>query len=281
MVPFKGPKKSQAPLLGFWIRFLNANPTIHFNEDLQAVLRIQDVYPGSRILIFVHPSSRAGLGSRIQKQQQKRGVKENCCPTFFCSHKNHKIENYINFELAKKNNLDQFTKNCRTFYPKKLSLSSQKYGFGIRDTGSEIRDPRSGIRKKSILDPGSRGPKWHRIPDPQHCLQHCLQYVNPVLIHSIACLLCLYLYFNLQDLDLGGVATAYGLLRLPKMPELKRLQVGLLLFCTAHFENGQGFFLLWILYCSPSFQGTICSLQYVLFETDPHSFLVGGTRIRI
>jgi hypothetical protein len=34
--------------------------------------------------------------------------------------------------------------------PKKLALSSQKYGFGIRD-------PRSGIRKKPIPDPGSRG----------------------------------------------------------------------------------------------------------------------------
>jgi hypothetical protein len=37
----------------------------------QAVLRIRDVYPGSRILIFTHS------GSRIQKQQQKRGVKKN------------------------------------------------------------------------------------------------------------------------------------------------------------------------------------------------------------
>jgi hypothetical protein len=35
------------------------------------VLRIQNVYPGSRILIFSHP------GTRIQKQQQKRGVKKN------------------------------------------------------------------------------------------------------------------------------------------------------------------------------------------------------------
>jgi hypothetical protein len=30
---------------------------------------------------------------------------------------------------------------------------------GIRDPGSEIRDPRSGIRKKPIPDPGSRGQK--------------------------------------------------------------------------------------------------------------------------
>jgi hypothetical protein len=43
-----------------------------------------------------------------------------------------------------------------------LSLSSQKYGFWIRDPGSEIRGPRSGIWKKSLLDPGSRGQK----PDP-------------------------------------------------------------------------------------------------------------------
>ncbi len=34
------------------------------------VLRIQNVYPGSRILIFTHP------GSRIQKQQQKRRMKK-------------------------------------------------------------------------------------------------------------------------------------------------------------------------------------------------------------
>ncbi len=33
-----------------------------------SVLRIRDVYPGSRIRIFTHP------GSRIQNQQQKRGV---------------------------------------------------------------------------------------------------------------------------------------------------------------------------------------------------------------
>jgi hypothetical protein len=35
----------------------------------------------SRILIFTHP------GSRIQKQQLKRGVKKNCCHNFICSQK--------------------------------------------------------------------------------------------------------------------------------------------------------------------------------------------------
>ncbi len=62
------------------------------------VLRIRDVYPGSRILIFTHPGFRisnprsrisdpgsripdlgsriSDPGSRIQKQQQKRRVKK-------------------------------------------------------------------------------------------------------------------------------------------------------------------------------------------------------------
>jgi hypothetical protein len=44
-----------------------------------------------------------------------------------------------------------FSKNYKTFYSK-MALSSQKYGLGIRD-------PRSGIRKKPIQDPGSRGQK--------------------------------------------------------------------------------------------------------------------------
>jgi hypothetical protein len=110
----------------------------------------------SRILIFVHP------GSRIQKQQQKRGVKKICCPTFFCSHKFHKIENYINFELVKTKiwaNLQRITE-----------LSTQK--IVIKLSKIWVWDPRSGIREKLIQDPGSRGQKGtgSRIldPDQQH-----------------------------------------------------------------------------------------------------------------
>jgi hypothetical protein len=46
--------------------------------------------------------------------------------------------------------------------------------------GSGIRDPRSGIRKKPIPDPGSKGQKapnpGSRIPDPdpQHCLDQSM-----------------------------------------------------------------------------------------------------------
>jgi hypothetical protein len=58
------------------------------NSFVEPVLRIRNVYPGSPILIFTHPGSRIlDLGSRIQKQQQKRGVKK-----ISCSNKFYKIE---------------------------------------------------------------------------------------------------------------------------------------------------------------------------------------------
>jgi hypothetical protein len=60
------------------------------------VLWIRDVYPGSQIW---DPDF---YPSRIQKQQQKRGVKKICCHTFICSHKFHKIENYFIFGKLKK-----------------------------------------------------------------------------------------------------------------------------------------------------------------------------------
>jgi hypothetical protein len=52
--------------------------------------------------------------------------------------------------------------------PKKLSLSSQKYRFGIRD-------PRSGIRKKPIPDPGVK-----KAPDPGSAtLDKTLAFYDP------------------------------------------------------------------------------------------------------
>ncbi len=116
----------------------------------KAVLRIRDVYPGSRILIFTHPGSRIpDLRSRISdpgsKNSNKReGWKKICCHTFFCSHKFHKIENYLIFEMLKKE-FGPFFKEFYNFLLKKLSLCSQKYGFGIRDP-----------RVKKAPDSGSR-----------------------------------------------------------------------------------------------------------------------------
>jgi hypothetical protein len=68
----------------------------------ETVWRIRDVYPGSRILIFTHP------GSRIQKQQQKRGMEKKIV-ILFLSQKFHKILFY--FLNAEEKNLGQFSKN--------------------------------------------------------------------------------------------------------------------------------------------------------------------------
>jgi hypothetical protein len=85
-----------------------------------SVLRIRNVYPGSRILIFTHPGSRiSDPGSQIQKQQQMREVKNILLSYLFCSHKFHKIANYLIFcVLKKKIWSNEFSKNYRTFYPK-------------------------------------------------------------------------------------------------------------------------------------------------------------------
>jgi hypothetical protein len=104
------------------------------------VLRIRDVYPGSRIRIFSHP------GSRIQKQQQKRGVKKIFCHTFLCSHKFHKIENYFSFEVLKKKIWANFQRIKELFTQKIVTKLSKIW----------LWDPGSGIRKKPIPDPGSR-----------------------------------------------------------------------------------------------------------------------------
>ncbi len=83
------------------------------------VLRIRDVYPGSRILIFTHPGSRiSDPGFRIQKQQQKRGVKKICCHTFSYSHKFHKIVNYFSFEVLKKKIWPNFQRIIELFTQK-------------------------------------------------------------------------------------------------------------------------------------------------------------------
>jgi hypothetical protein len=102
------------PQLELWCRY--------YFTVYHAVLRIRDAYPGSRILIITHPdpgSRIPDLGSRIPdpKQQQKRGVKKNLLSYFFCSHKYHKIEKKIIFEMLKEKFL-AFSKNYRSFYPK-------------------------------------------------------------------------------------------------------------------------------------------------------------------
>jgi hypothetical protein len=81
-----------------------------------SVMGTCSVHPGSRILIFTHPGSRiSDTGSRIQKQQQKRGVKKICCHTFYCTHKFHIIENYFILEMLKKKIWVNFQRNIELF----------------------------------------------------------------------------------------------------------------------------------------------------------------------
>ncbi len=134
---------------------------------LKAVLRIRDVYPGSRILIFTHPGSRIpdlgsripDLGSRIQKQQQKRGVRKKIwCHTFLCCHKFHKLEHYFSFEVLKKKIWSNFHRIIELFTQKIVTKLSKVW---VWDPGSEIRDPGSGKNLFRIPDPGVK-----KAPDP-------------------------------------------------------------------------------------------------------------------
>jgi hypothetical protein len=121
-----------------------------------AVLRIRDVYPGSRILIFTHPGSRiSDPGSRIPKQEEKRVVKKNYCHTFFCSHKFHKIVNYFIFEMLNKKIWANF------LIVTKLSK------IRVWDPGSEIRDPEKTYSGSWIPEPGVK-----KAPDPGSRPQH-------------------------------------------------------------------------------------------------------------
>jgi hypothetical protein len=70
------------------------------------VLPIRDVYPGSRILIIIHPGPQIpDLGSRFSNP--KTTAKEEgkfffiFFLPFFCSHKYHKIENNFYFWTGK------------------------------------------------------------------------------------------------------------------------------------------------------------------------------------
>jgi hypothetical protein len=107
------------------------------------VLRIRDVYPASRILTFIHTGSR--ISDPGSNNSNKRGGR---------SLKFYSIEKYFIFEQVKKK-ISQFNKII-VLLTQKTSLSSQKYGFEIRDPGSGkniFRIPDPGVKKAP--DPGS------------------------------------------------------------------------------------------------------------------------------
>jgi hypothetical protein len=58
---------------------------------------------------------------------KERGEKKKICHTFFCSHKFHKIANYLIFLMFEKK-FDQFSKILRTFYPKNCHQALKNMG---------------------------------------------------------------------------------------------------------------------------------------------------------
>jgi hypothetical protein len=89
-----------------------------------------------------YPSRIPDLGSRIQKQVQKRGVKKKSFVKHFFVATNFPKCKIILFFNCSRKKFGQNFKELWKFLPKKLSISSQKYEFGIQ------------------------GSKMHPIPDP-------------------------------------------------------------------------------------------------------------------
>jgi hypothetical protein len=92
--------------------------------------------------------SITGLGSRIEKRNKREGWEKFVVLPFFIATNVRKKKKII----RQIKNFGPIYKEFYNFLPKKLSLSSQKYEFRIRDLRSG-----SGIRKKPIPDPGYRG----------------------------------------------------------------------------------------------------------------------------
>ncbi len=118
---------------------------------LQSVLRIRDVYPGSWFLPIPDPGSRIPDPKTATKE---RGDKKFVVIPFYVATNFTKLKIILVLKCWRKK-FGSIFKGLYNFLPKKLSLSCQTCRFGIRD-------PRSGIRKKPIPDPGSRGQKGTR-----------------------------------------------------------------------------------------------------------------------
>ena len=110
---------------------------VYFYLFFFSVLRIRDVYPGSRILIFTHPGSRiSDPGSKNSNKRER--WKKISCHTFFCSHKFHKIVDYFSFEVLKKKIWANFQRIIELFTKKIVKKLLKIWSW---DPGSEIRDP--------------------------------------------------------------------------------------------------------------------------------------------
>jgi hypothetical protein len=119
-------------------------------------LRIRDVYPGSRILIFTHPGSRIPDPKTATKE---RGEKKLVVIPFNVA-TNFTIVNYFSFEVLKKKIWANFQRIIELFTKKIVKKLLKIWSW---DPGSEIRDPGSGKNLFRIPNPGV---KKHPIPDP-------------------------------------------------------------------------------------------------------------------
>jgi hypothetical protein len=131
---------NEAAQFHFWEYFL-----LNFRGSVFAVSVITSVAdPGclSRI---------PDLGSRIQKQLQKRGVNKICCHTFSYSHKFKKIVNYFMFEMLNKKIWVNF--QIELFTRKIVTKLSKIW----------VWDPRSRFRQKTYSGSRIQGSKRHRI----------------------------------------------------------------------------------------------------------------------
>jgi hypothetical protein len=117
------------------------------------VLRIRDVYPGSRILIFTHPGSRIPDPKTATKE---RGEKKLDVKPFYVATKFNKIVIYFSFEVLKKKIWANFQRIIELIVKKLFKIWSWDPGSGIRDPGSgknPFRIPDPGV--KMAPDPGS------------------------------------------------------------------------------------------------------------------------------
>jgi hypothetical protein len=119
------------------------------------VLRIRDVYPGSRILIFTHPGSRIPDPKTATKE---RGGKKLDVKPFYVATKFNKIVNYFSFEVLKKRIWANFQRIIELFTKK---IVKKLFKIWSLDPGSEIRDPEKTHSGSRITDPGVK-----KAPDP-------------------------------------------------------------------------------------------------------------------
>ncbi len=109
--------------------------------------------PGSWFLPIPDP------GSRIQKQQQKTGVKKKFFVKPFFEATNFTKLNIILFVVCWRKKFGLIFQELLKFFTQKIVTKPSK--IWVWDPGSEIRDP-----EKTYSGSRIQGSKRHRIPDP-------------------------------------------------------------------------------------------------------------------